>query len=88
MKRSAQEIQDWLVARLSRVTGMPPQGIDVRKPLLSYGLDSMAVLALTADLGKWLGYRFQEDPLDEYPTIEALAAFLAAETATDDQARP
>jgi len=42
------------------------------------------VLALTADLGKWLGYRFEEDPLDEYPTIDALAAFLAEETATND----
>ena len=84
MTRSAQEIQDWLVARLSRATGLPPQEIDVRQPLLSYGLDSMAVLALTADLGKWLGYRFEEDPLDEYPTIDALAAFLAEETATND----
>jgi acyl carrier protein len=84
MKRSGQEIQDWLVARLSRTTGLPPHQIDARKPLLSYGLDSMAVLALTADLGKWLGYRFQEDPLDEYPTIEALAAFLAEETATGE----
>jgi acyl carrier protein len=83
MRRSAEEIQDWLVERLGRATGIPCPEIDPRQPLLSYGLDSMAVLALTADLGNWIGYQFHEDPLDEYPTIEALAAFLAEETARD-----
>jgi acyl carrier protein len=85
LKYSAREIQDWLVARVSHMTGVPQQQIDVRQPLLAYGLDSMAVLALTTDLGQWLGYRFHENPFDDYPTIEALAAFLAEQTARNDQ---
>jgi acyl carrier protein len=85
LKYSAREIQDWLVARVSQAAGVPQQQIAVQEPVLAYGLDSMAVLALTADLGQWLGYRFQENPLDDYPTIEALAAFLAQQTAMNDQ---
>lgn len=85
VKHSAREIEDWLAVRVSQATGLAPEQIEVSQPLLRYGLDSMAVLALTADLGQWLGYRFQENPLDDYPTIEALANFLAEQTATHDQ---
>ncbi len=81
MSRSRQEIQDWIVARVSALTGVPTAEIAVHKPLLRCGLDSVAVVALASDLETWLGYRFQENPLDEYPTIEALAGFLAEQVA-------
>ena len=42
-----------------------------------------SVNTLIADLEKWLGYRFRDNPLDRYPTIAALSRFLAAETADD-----
>lgn len=79
MKRSAQEIQDWLIDRVSRATGFPPQDIDAEEPLLRYGLDSVAVVTLAADLETWLGCRFHENPLDEHPTIASLATYLAAQ---------
>jgi acyl carrier protein len=78
---SAPEIQDWLVARVSALAEVPPDEVDVRAPLTRHGLDSVALVALAADLEKWLGYRFRENPLDAHPTIEALARFLAEEVA-------
>jgi acyl carrier protein len=81
MSHSAQEIEAWLVARVSGLTGLPPADIDPGEPLLRHGLDSVAVVALVAELEAWLGYRFRENPLETYPTIAALAQFLAQQTA-------
>jgi acyl carrier protein len=82
MTRSVQEIQEGIVQRLSRLTGVPHEDIDVREPILNYGLDSVALVAFAADLKAWLGVSLRENPLDEHPTIEALAQFLA-EQATE-----
>jgi acyl carrier protein len=81
MTPSAQEIEGWIVARVAALTGVPPGEVDVRAPLTRHGLDSVALIALAADLEKWLGYRFRENPLDVHPTIEALSQFLAQQVA-------
>jgi myxalamid-type polyketide synthase MxaB len=81
MTRSAEEIRDWLRTRVSNLTGVPPEQIDTQEPLLRLGLDSVGVVTLAADLENWVGYRFRENPLEQYPTIHALAEFLAAEEA-------
>ena len=51
-------IEKWLVARMSRATSIPPDEVDVHAPLTRHGLDSVALIALAADLERWLGYRF------------------------------
>jgi acyl carrier protein len=76
---TAPEIETWIVNRVSAMTGVPPAEIDVQAPVTRHGLDSVALIAVTADLEKWLGYRFRENPLFTYPTIAVLARFLAAE---------
>jgi acyl carrier protein len=81
MTPSEDEIRAWIVERVGVLAGVPPEEIDVRVPLARHGLDSVVVIALAADLEKWLGYRFRENPLEAHPTIEALAHFLAAEVA-------
>jgi acyl carrier protein len=77
MSRSAEEIQAWIVNRVGQLTQVAPEEIDVRGPMTRFGLDSVAVVALAADLEKWLGYQFRENPLEAHPTIESLAEFLA-----------
>ena len=74
-------LQDWIIARISRLTGLPPEEIDAQEPVTRYGLDSIAVVVIATDLEKWLGYRFQENPVDAYPTIAALSRFLAEQVA-------
>lgn len=77
MSRSVAEIQDWLVTRISTVTGVPADEINVGEPVRRYGLDSVAVVTMIADLETWLGVRLRENPLDEHPTVAALAQYLA-----------
>jgi acyl carrier protein len=81
VSRSAEEIQAWMIDRLSRLLRIAPGELDPREPIVRYGLDSVALVAFAGDLEEWLGYRFDGNPLEDHPTIEALAAFLAAETA-------
>ena len=81
MSLSAQEIRDGLIDRLSRLLIVAPHELDPREPLHRFGLDSVTTVTLVTEIEEWLGYRFRANPLEEHPTIEALAAFLAQETA-------
>jgi len=85
MTPSAGEIEAWLVARVGELAGLPPGEVDVRAPLSRHGLDSVALIALAADLEKWLGLRFRENPLEAHPTVESLAAFLAEQVAKKER---
>jgi acyl carrier protein len=78
---SEAEIQAWIVARVSHLTNLPAAEIDVRAPLTRFGLDSVAVIALAADLEKWLHFRFRENPLEAQSTIESFAHYLAEKVA-------
>jgi acyl carrier protein len=77
MNPSADDIRDWIVARVASLTGLPADEVDPAAPLTRHGLDSVAAITLASDLEAWLGYRFRENPLDAHPTIDALARFLA-----------
>ncbi|HTU19554.1 MAG TPA: acyl carrier protein [Gemmataceae bacterium] len=87
MSRSPQQIQDWMIDRLSYLLGVAPQEIDPREPIRRYGLDSVALVAFIADLEEWLNYRFHSNPLNDDSTLETLAAFLAEQTATPKMTR-
>jgi polyketide synthase 13 len=84
MSRSMSDIAAWIKERVSELTGMPSAEIDENEPLLRLGLDSVGVVTLAADLEKWAGYRFQQNPLEEHPSINALAEFVARETASSE----
>lgn len=77
MTATSEEIQAWLINRVSTLTGIPAGDIDVNEPIERLGLDSIQMLVLTADLETWLGFRFRADPLEEHPTIATLATFIA-----------
>lgn len=81
MSRTAPEIERWMVERVALLMDLPSARIDTRAPLVRQGLDSIGLVALTADLETWLGYRFSKNPLEDYPSIETLANFLAGELA-------
>ncbi|MDQ3332433.1 MAG: acyl carrier protein [Planctomycetota bacterium] len=45
------------------------------------GLDSMQFVVLVGEMEQWLGCRFTDNPLIDYPTIDTLADFLANQLA-------
>jgi len=80
------EIKDWLVKRLARRLQTEPERIDPDKPFAAFGLDSLALLTLAADLEKWLGRTISPTFLYEAPTIKALARALGKHPGDDPQA--
>lgn len=73
---SAKEIQAWLVSYMGDLLGTAPEEVSVTVPFERYGLDSAAAVALTGDLGKWLGITLDANLTVEYRTIEAICEFL------------
>ena len=77
MPPSAAEIQAWLVSYLAELLEKDPKGIEATIPFDRYGLDSSAAVAMTCDLEDWLGREIDPTVPYDYPTIEALARYLA-----------
>jgi acyl transferase domain-containing protein/acyl-CoA synthetase (AMP-forming)/AMP-acid ligase II/acyl carrier protein len=76
---SMQEIEAWLVARLAEALRVSPRTLDVHTPLASYGMDSAQAVSLSGDLEEWLGREFSPTLVYDYPSIRALATYLAGE---------
>lgn len=78
---SAVEIREWLLKKLSEAQRVDVSEIPVDEPLIGIGLDSMQFVVLVGELEQWLGCRFTDNPLIDYPTIELLSMFLADQLA-------
>jgi acyl carrier protein len=85
--RSAAEIERWLVEHLAEELQIAPEAIKMDQPILAQGVDSMHAVAIVAKLEDWLGIRFQSDPLEEAPSIAALARSLAQDPANQSPKR-
>ena len=77
-RQSEREIQDWMTTRLGAMLKMDAAKIDVKTPLTRYGVDSLRLVEVAADLEKWLGRKFDDDLLKDHPDIQSLAKHLAA----------
>ena len=73
-------LEDWLVARVASLVGLPQAGIDIDSPLQSFGVTSLMAVELAADLEDLLGITVDATIAWEYPTIAKLSASLAAQT--------
>jgi acyl carrier protein len=69
------------VERLSAELQLDKAEIRTDEPLIDVGLDSMDFVGLVVDLENWLGCRFKDNPLIDYPTADSLAEYLADQLA-------
>ena len=74
--KTAEAIQAWLVSHISERLKVDPQNIDVREPLVHYGLDSVQAVGLAEELGSWLACQLPPTLAYDYPSIESLARYL------------
>jgi phthiocerol/phenolphthiocerol synthesis type-I polyketide synthase C len=81
MPQTPAAIQAWLTDYVSRLIKTEPQTIDVHEPLENFGLSSIDAVSLSGDLESWLGIQLSPMLVYVYPTIEALALYLAEESA-------
>ncbi|MBI2570997.1 MAG: SDR family NAD(P)-dependent oxidoreductase [Candidatus Schekmanbacteria bacterium] len=77
------ELKSWLRQAVARVAGVAPTQIDDGEQLSRYGFSSLQLVGLVREMSGLLDRPLSPTVLWEYPTIRALAHFLAtpAETA-------
>ena len=74
----AQQVEQWLVKTVASTLEIPAFEIDVRASFERYGMDSSAAVHIVSELEKWLGRRLQTNLVYQYPSISALAWFIAS----------
>jgi 8-amino-7-oxononanoate synthase len=72
-----QAIEGWLIERVAALVGVAPATLDTAQPFAVFGLDSIAAVGLAGELEDWLNVELPTTILWDYPTIAALAEYLA-----------
>ncbi len=78
--QSEEAIRTWLISKISELTDVDPQDIDVQQPFAYYGLDSRQAAILSGELQDWLGCRLPPTLVYDYPNIEVLARYLVGKS--------
>ena len=69
-------IESWMVSYLSDLLEISPGEIGLSVPFENFGLDSVAIVSMTADLSKWVGFELKSDVLFEYRDIQSAAEHI------------
>lgn len=80
MSKSANEIQEWLIEKVSENLEISADEIDVRKPFTALGMGSAEASILMGELEEFSGQRLSVTLLWDYPSIEALSAYIAEQS--------
>ncbi len=75
---TSSELEQRLGQELARRLNVPAVSLDLGQPFAEYGLQSVDMVGIVGDLEQWLGRTLPATLLWEYPTVEALAAFLSS----------
>jgi acyl carrier protein len=75
-------IVEWLTDWLSRELRIASQAISRHHSFADYGLDSVTAVEMVMALGEWLHHPLEATIVWNFPTIDALAAYLANEVAS------
>ncbi|MEV4314043.1 acyl carrier protein [Actinocrispum sp. NPDC049592] len=77
-RRTAAEVQEWLVARIAGRLAVPPEQVDVDQYFDEFALDSTEALVLAGELENWLGLELETTALWYHPTIADLSAWIVS----------
>ena len=75
---SVAEIESWLVERITARLRLAPGEVSVTTPFLELGMSSLDALEVASALEGWLGRQLSPTAIYNYPTIAALAQWLAS----------
>lgn len=82
IRPSKEEMCQKMVRIVSAAVGRPISEIEIDAPFSKYGMDSLAFVTLSSELEDWLGIEIEPTLGWDYPTIEKMAEYLAAEVET------
>jgi acyl carrier protein len=70
-------MKEWLLATLSERLGVSPSELDASAPLKSYGLSSLQAVAISTEIGAFLGRDVSPILLFQEGSVESLVAELS-----------
>lgn len=76
-------VADWIVERIADLLECDPADIPVDAPFVDLGLPSVQAVELSDDLQTWAGLELPPTLAFDYPTIEAVAGYVADEVARE-----
>ena len=79
IRKTDEEISQWLVGALARTLDLEASEIDVQKPFSYYGFGSTETVMIAGDLEDWLGAEFPATLAFDYPNVDSLARHLGQE---------
>lgn len=82
----ANTISQWLVRRLANQLQRDPREINVTRPFVQYGLDSVSAVQIASELESFIGREIPATLMYEAPTIEAVATRLGSNDQDDASA--
>lgn len=84
--KSAAEIEEWLVERLSVAAGVSVDVFDIQLPFVDYQIDSSVAVTLAFELSEWLGVELPVTVFWEYPSVLLLSEVLGTTSAAREPA--
>ena len=78
---SVGEVEAWLTQRIAARLRLPPAQVLVTTPFTEFGMSSVDATEIAAGLERWLGRSLSPTAIYNYPTISALARWLASPAA-------
>jgi myxalamid-type polyketide synthase MxaB len=78
------DIRVWLTHHIADLLGVSPDEIDSAKSLESFGVASRDAITLVGDLETWTGLSLSPTLVYEYPTIDAIARYVASRLQLDE----
>ena len=85
-KVPVEEIESWLIERITARLLLPAGNVQVTTPFLELGMSSLDAVEIAAALERWLGWQLSPTAVYNYPTIAALARWLANPPPADSPA--
>jgi acyl carrier protein len=82
------EVLDWLTLKFADWLEVPAEELQARRPISSYGLDSITSVTLSVQLADELGLELDTEVLWERPTLESLAEHLTESLNADGRQLP
>jgi acyl carrier protein len=78
---TAKEVEAWLTRRLATRLRLKPAQVQATTPFIEFGMSSLDAVEIAAELARWLGRPLSPTAIYNYPTVAALARWLARSAA-------
>lgn len=85
-ERTTGELAEWIGDWMHRELELRGDRVDVERPFIGYGMDSIHATMLVGDLEERLGRRLSPTLTWDHPTISALVRHLTSSPAPGDGA--